>query len=124
MAAALVGCGGFTELDFTFRSAPADNDAIVTFQQITLHEGMAVGVIARPLDHGDEMDPDTEVVLEPNNPGVLGISPGELTSAEDSRDDPEGWIFVIYGAGVGKTDVAVRIDGDLEAHIPATVLPQ
>lgn len=115
--AGLTGCGGFDRLDFSFESAPPDN-ATVTYGDIHIHDGIAVGVIARPMDGNDEMDEDTVVELESKNPGILGVS----RAVERDEDDPPK--FVLFGVSPGTTSVTVRIDGNVEGEIPATVEAQ
>ena len=112
--AALTGCSGFDRLDFTFESAPPDN-ATVSYTDIRIHSGIAVGVIARPMDGNDEMDSDTLVQLESKNPAVLGVNPAVR---EDPDDPPK---FVLFGVSAGSTSVLVRIDGETQGEIPANV---
>jgi hypothetical protein len=112
--AALTGCSGFDRIDFTFESAPPDN-ATVTYTDIRIHAGIAVGVLARPMDGNDEMDEDTDVVLESRNPSVLGVS----RAVQEDEDDPPK--FVLFGVSPGSTVVTVRIDGNVEGEIPANV---
>lgn len=117
-------CSGFDSLDITFKSAPPDN-ATVTFEQIRIHEGIAVGITARPMDGDEQMDEDTQLVLESRNPGVLGVAPGEQDDQdEDPEDRPPNYNFVLFGAKAGTTSVVVLVDGDIEAEIPAVVEPQ
>lgn len=125
IAAALVlagatGCSGFDHLDFTFKSAPPDG-ATVTFEHIQIHEGIALGVTARPMDGSDTLDESTVVQLESRDPGILGVGPG---LPDDDDEDTANWSFVIFGAKAGTTTITVRIDNDLEGEIPATVEPQ
>jgi hypothetical protein len=103
---------------------PPDNRVSISFDQISIPEAIAVGVIARPLDDGDEMDEKTEVVLESKNLAVLGVGPGQPNDFEINQEGTENWTFVIFGVSAGSTEVAVRIDGTLEARIPATVIAQ
>ena len=112
--AVLTGCSGFDRLDFTFESAPPDN-ATVSYADIRIHSGIAVGVIARPMEGNDEMDSDTLVQLESKNPAILGVNPAVR---EDPDDPPK---FVLFGASAGSTTVVVRIDGETQAEIPANV---
>ena len=119
----VLGCTSFDELDFTFRSVPPTN-VIVSFDEIRIQEGVGVGVIARPLDDGVEMDVDTKVELESKNPGVLGVGPSEPNAFEEESEDKENWTFLIWGVQAGTTEVSVRIDGELLARIPATVEAQ
>jgi hypothetical protein len=117
------GCGGFDRLDFQYKSAPPDG-ATVSFDQIRIHEGIAVGVKALPYEGKDLMDEDTLVELDTANPGVLGVGRGIQDVDWDGDDERSNWNFVIFGAGAGSTEVTVRIDGDLEARIQAVVESQ
>ena len=117
------GCGGFDRLDFQYKSAPPDG-ATVSFDQIRIHEGIAVGVKALPYDGNDLMDEETLVELDTANPGVLGVGRGVEDADFDADDECANWNFVLYGAGEGTTELTVRIDEDLEARIPVFVEPQ
>jgi hypothetical protein len=119
--ATTLGCGGFDELEFTYNSVPPDN-ATVSFDGIFIHEAVAVGVTARPLDGGEVMADDTRVELVSQNPGVLGVAFVARPRDPADTDGTEGsWDFVIWGVQPGQTVVTVRIDGENEAEIPATV---
>lgn len=120
--AGLTGCSGFDRLDFIYSSAPPDGAAI-TYEGISLHAGIALGVEARPMDGDEVMDTDTRVELTSDNPGVIGVSPA---LPEDDVDDDEvyNWKFVIYGVGAGSSSITVTIDGEIEGEIPATISPQ
>lgn len=122
LAVALGGCTSFDELDFTYRSVPPAGLTVdVSFDQIRIPEGVGVGVVARPLDDGIEMEVDTEVDLESKNPGVLVVGRSQANELEEEDEGKENWSFLLYGASAGSTEVAVRIDGELVARIPATV---
>lgn len=121
-----LGCSSFERLDFILQAAPPDN-AIVTFEHISMHEGVAVGVDVRPLeDDGEIMDRETVVELFSRDPRVLGVGPGfQLIDADDDPEDvPPNWSFVLFGAAPGETSVSVVIDGDTEADIPAFIEAQ
>lgn len=122
LAAFVAGCSGFDRLDFVYESAPPD-DAIVSFEGIEIHAGIAVGVEARPVDGDEIMDEDTQVELDSRNPGVLGIAPAQPDEDVDN-DDKYNWKFVVFGVGPGTTQVVVTIDGEIEAEIPAVVQEQ
>ena len=117
---ALTGCSGFDRLDFTFNSAPADN-ATVTYEQIRIHEGIAVGVSARPMDGDEQMDEDTVVQLETKNPGVAMVMPAPR---DQELEEEAPYEFVIWGVGAGSASFAVIIDGDIEGEIPVFVEAQ
>ena len=121
--AGVTGCSGFDRLDFTFKSAPPDS-AQVTFQQIRIHEGIALGVTARPMDGSEQLDEDMVVELESKNPAVIGVAPGLPDFDPEEEEDRANWSFVIFGASAGTAVIEVRIDGDVEAQIPATVEAQ
>jgi len=120
-----IGCGGIDTVDFEFRSAPPDN-AIVTFEQIRLHEGVAVGVRAIAICGDEPVDEETRIELISRNPGVLGIGPAPASPGDPEYDDDDAgnWNFVLFGASPGTTAVTVMIDGDPEADIPVSVDPQ
>jgi hypothetical protein len=117
----LLGCSSFDRLDFQYKSAPPDN-AIVTYDAIRMHEGIAVGVVARPMDGNDVMSDDTRVELQSQNPGVIGVGQGV---ADDPNDTSQAnWNFVFYGVGVGSAQIIVRVDGSQQTEIPVTVEAQ
>lgn len=120
----LAGCGGFDELDFRYLSVPPDN-ADISYQNVFIHEGVAVGVTAIPLCGGEQMDSDTRVDLSSDNPGVLGVAYVQKPRDPDDIDGTEGdWDFVIYGVSAGSARIKVQIDGELEGEISATVAEQ
>ena len=120
-AVALGGCSGFDRLDFHDKSAPPDN-AVVQYEGIRIHEGIAVGVVGRPMDGNDVMSDDTKVELESRDPNVLGVGPGVPDDPNDSSK--ANWNFVFYGVSAGSTSVLVRVNGENQSEIPATVETQ
>lgn len=125
LGGASIGCGGIDTVDFEFRSAPPDN-AIVTFEQIRIHEGVAVGVRAIPICGDEPVDEETRIEMISRNPGVFGIGPGVPQETDPEYDDPDygNWNFVLFGASPGTTAVTIIIDGEPEADIPVSVDPQ
>jgi len=120
----MAGCGGFDELDFRYNSVPPDN-ADINYQNVFVHEGIAVGVTALPLCGGETMDSDTRVELSSSNPGVLGVAFVQKPTDPDDVDGNDGhWDFVLYGVSTGSTSIRVRIDGESEGEIPVTVAAQ
>jgi hypothetical protein len=115
-----LGCSSFDRLDFTFRSAPPDN-ASVTYEEIRIHEGIAVGVAARPMDGNEQMDNDTVVQLETKHPGVVGVA---TAPRDEDLEEEAPYEFVVWGIGAGEASLAVIIDGELEGEIPVVVLAQ
>ena len=120
LLSAVTGCSGFDRLDFTYRSAPADN-ASVTYEAVRMHEGIAVGVAARPMDDDEQMDTDTVVQLETKNPGVVQVAPAPRD--EDLEEDAP-YEFVIWGVAAGEASLGVIIDGELEGEIPVFIEAQ
>jgi hypothetical protein len=123
LSAGLLGCGGFDRLDFTYDSAPLANTS-VTFEEIRIPVGFAVGVEARPIDGDEVMDEDTLVRLDSKSPGVLGVGPQEPEETDDDDTQVANWKFVFWGVSEGSTKVTVTIDDEIEAEIPATVTAQ
>lgn len=124
MAAALAvgtGCSGFDHLDMVPRSAPPDG-AVLRSDEIRIHEGIAVGFAARPMeDAHDTMDEDTVVVLESADLGIFQVAPAPR---EDEDDDEAPYEFVLWGVAAGESSMGVFIDGDFETDIPVFVEPQ
>ena len=95
-------------------------------EEIRLEEGLAVAVVANPVDDDhDRLDVDTPVELVSSDDRVLGIArlefdPDEEEEKSESRQRGD-WYFVIFGHSVGSTAVEVFIDGELEQEIPAMV---
>lgn len=127
LGAAALGCGGVDGLDVTFESAPPD-DVVVSFDRIELHVGIAVGVTVAPREDGEPMDAATPVELVSRDPSVLEVAPGvpDPPDPEAEKDDepPPNRHFVLVGVAHGSTHVLLRVDGDDEKEIPATVEPQ
>jgi hypothetical protein len=123
LGALAMGCRDFERLEFNLQSS-AVSGASVSYDQIHFREGLALAVTAVPLDnYGDNMDNSTIIALQSNDPSVIGVEPGPpVEQAGDERPKPN-WQFVIFGAGVGKSAVSVRIDGVAQDEIPATVDP-
>ncbi len=112
-AAVLSGCGpDFERLDFQNRTTPPVA-VTVDYTNVTIPVGIAVGVIATPYAGGDPMDEDTLVELESDDTGVIGAD----------RAIEHG-SFVLYGVGAGTANINVRVDGDIQGSIPATVMLQ
>ena len=110
------GCESFDHLDMVLRSAPPDG-AVLHSDEIRIHEGIAVGFAARPMeDAHDSMDEETVVYLESANPGVFQVAP---SPRED--DDEAPYEFVIWGVAAGESSLGVFIDGDFETDIPVFV---
>ena len=107
---AAVGCHPYDQTDFNFRTAPPVPVSI-TNDHISITEGVAVGFIATPMSGSKEMDGDFR--LETSDSTILGVSRG---TADHS--------FVVWGVAPGSTMVRVRLDGEVEAQIPATVAAQ
>jgi hypothetical protein len=117
----LPGCSANYSVSFDYNSAPPD-DALIDGQQIRIHEGIAVGVDAHPVEDGELMDTQTLIHLESEDPGVLGIASAISPDAEEREG--VNWSFVIFGVKAGSTSVTVFIDGEREVEIPAVVDPQ
>jgi hypothetical protein len=116
-----LGCGGFDHLEFSYRSASVDNQT-VSFNEIRIHEGIAVGVIATPMDGNDPMAKGTKVELASEDSGVLGVAPA--SPKEPLEKGEANWNFVIFGVKPGRTYVNVDINGEGQGRIPAEVEPQ
>jgi hypothetical protein len=110
LALGAFGCSSYDQTDFNFRTAPPVPVSI-TNDHFTVTEGISVGFIAIPMDGAEEMEGDFR--LETSDSTILGIARG---TAERS--------FVVWGVSPGMTTVRVRLDGKVEAQIPATVLAQ
>jgi hypothetical protein len=106
-----VACGpSYDHTDFTMRTSPPVPVSI-TNDHFTVTEGIAVGFIAQPMSGTKPMDGD--YAIETSDASILGVSKG---NADHS--------FVVWGVSPGTTVVRVRLDGNDEAQIPATVDPQ
>jgi hypothetical protein len=111
------GCEGFDHLDMVLRSAPPDG-AVLHSDEIRIHEGIAVGFAARPMeDEHDMMDEETVVRLETGNPGIFQVAP----APREDDDDEAPYEFVIWGVAAGESVLGVFIDGDFETEIPVFV---
>lgn len=121
--AGLSGCSSDYRIDFTYNSSPPDG-AIISFDSIRIHEGIAVGVEAQPMDDDELMDRETFVRLVSDDPSVLGVQSTLSKADVDASDDLANWSFVIFGVKTGSTRVTVYIDDELEGEIPAVVEPQ
>lgn len=116
LLAPLAGCApSFDELELTPRTTPpaTSSPTRVTSSSIEIQAGLAIGVIARPLAGGQEMEEETVVELESDNPSVIGVDPAL-----------ERGSFVIYGAGPGTASVDILINGAREGKLAATVTLQ
>lgn len=110
VAVGAFGCSSYDQTDFNMRTSPPV-PASITNDHFTITEGISVGFIATPMDGADEMKGDFR--LETGDSTILGIGRG---TAERS--------FVVWGVSPGTTTVRVRLDGKVEAQIPATVVAQ
>jgi hypothetical protein len=111
LALSAVACGpSYDETDFQMRTAPPA-PASIQNDHFTVTEGIAVGFIATPMSGKDPMDGDFR--LETGDSTILGVARG---NADHS--------FVVWGVAPGTTTVRVRLDGKVEAQIPATVVAQ
>ncbi len=111
LALGAVACGpSYDQTDFNFRTSPPVPVSI-TNDRFTVTEGIAVGFIALPMSGSKEME--GEFRLETSDSTILGVSRG---TADRS--------FVVWGVAPGTTTVRVRLDGEVEAQIPATVTAQ
>lgn len=122
MLTVLSGCSDFERIDFQY-SHDLPLDIRISYEEIRLPSGVAVTAVARPIADGSLMSRETVVELASENPGVLGVAfalPNRLGVSTENAD----WTFVLYAASAGSTTVTVRVDGDVEGEIPATVLPQ
>jgi hypothetical protein len=120
LATSATGCAGLDDIRFRLLTDPP-GEAQLTFDQITMQEGIALAVRAIPISGDEPIDADIPMELLPTNPFVLGVSATELG---DEDDDVANRSFVIHGASQGSTEISVFIDGELEAEIPALVGPQ
>jgi len=122
-----VGCSDFDRLEFEPKSSPPAS-VTVTYEKITLIEGIAVGVRAVPVDtDDDEMDEETVVDLISTSPTILGVSPGaedDYYTDEENREPAANWNFVLFGVSPGKASVTVSVDGERGGEIPVEVHPQ
>lgn len=106
-----VACGpSYDQTDFNFRTAPPVPVSINN-DHISVTEGIAVGFIAQPMSGSEGMEGDFS--LETSDSTILGVSRG---NADHS--------FVVWGVAPGSATVRVRLDGSVEAQIPATVTAQ
>ena len=104
------GCSSYDQTDFNMRTTPPV-PASITNDHFTITEGMSVGFIATPMDGAEEMEGDFR--LETADSTILGIARGTVEHS-----------FVVWGVAPGTTTVRVRLDGKVEAQIPATVVAQ
>ena len=120
-----IGCADHNQVEFEHLT-DAPGTASIFEDEIQIEEGLAVAVVAKPVDDDRErLGLDTEVVLMSNDQQVLGISRLEFDE-EEQEDRSESmqrgdWGFVIFGRSVGNTVVEVFIDGEREQEIPAMV---
>jgi hypothetical protein len=121
--ASMTGCSSFYSLEFVYESGPPDN-AVVSFDEIRIHEGIVVGVTARPLEDAELMDSETVVRLVTDDPTVLGVAQAFDPEYDSDDEDEANWSFVVYGAKAGSTSLFFYIDDDLQGEIPAVVDPQ
>jgi hypothetical protein len=119
----LPGCSSDYSVDFYYNSAPPD-DALIDGHQIRIHEGIAVGVDAHPIEDGERMDTKTLLHLVSEDLGVLGIASAISNHVDVEEREGVNWSFVIFGVKAGSTTVTVFIDGEREVEIPAVVEPQ
>jgi hypothetical protein len=121
LAFTAIGCGGPYWIDFQLRSSPPDGDVDVSRDRVQLEEGMAIAVVARPIDDDEIMSNDTPVLLEAANTQVFGAERGEYDEDTERYGD---WAFILYGKRAGGTVMDVWIDGELEGEISVFVAEQ
>ncbi len=129
LAALCTGCAKDISIDFEVLSFPDGNPEIsVEFSQIRLEEGLAVPVIARPLDNSERMDWETQVELIPAGGGAFRV---ERMDWDEDREESRGmkvrdgdWNFMLWGTATGQGIIELYIDGDFETEIPVFVNPQ
>ncbi len=117
LALTSTGCGGPYWIDLQLRSSPAGDEPELSRDRIQVEEGVAIAVLARPVDDGEFMDRSTPVLLEAANGQVFGVERGDYDEDAHHGD----WAFIIYGKRTGSTVLDVWIDGELEGEITAFV---
>jgi hypothetical protein len=125
--ATLAGCSSDYTLDFEYLDAPPGVVSLDN-RQVLLEDGVAVAVLARPLEDNDRMDWETQLDLQSSNLRTFDIDrleyddERELRKDEDLRDGD--WSFLLWGREPGNAVLEVWIDGELEREIPVTVSRQ
>jgi hypothetical protein len=117
MALALAGCGPEVDhIDFHYQTGPSLG-ATVDEEGIVIPEGIAVSVLAQPVDDDGDVidDEEIQISLATSDANVLGVKP----AAVDERN-----VFVIYGVAPGSASVEARVDGEFVSTIPAAVQAQ
>jgi hypothetical protein len=123
------GCARDFSMDFELQNLPEGaGDISVGFDQIRLEDGLAVAVIARPLESSDKMDWETQVELEPTFNSSFRVERMDWDEDAEERKDHDlrdgDWNFMLWGVTPGQGTLEVFIDGDFEAEIPVFVNPQ
>jgi hypothetical protein len=122
LATLAVGCSPDYSVQLELRSNPPE-DAFVDETGIELMEGMAIVVLARPIEDGDErMDTDTPVDLSADRPNVRV---DRVEEDDDGESTPIGdWEFVLSGASEGSASLEVWVDDELIDPIPVNIVEQ
>jgi len=106
----LVGCTDEYSIDFRYLTM-APPEVVIDSDQMTVPEGIAVGVEAIAVDNGDRVGSIIDFV--PVRPGIIGIDQGL-----------EERTFVIYGMAAGATSIDLYFDNERVGEMPAEVIPQ
>lgn len=128
-ASFLGGCSSEFGVEFGYLSSPPlGADVSVEFGQIRLEDGLAVAVVARPLEDQDKMDWETTLELEPSDTRIVDVERLEYDPEREERKDYDlrdgDWSFMIWGRAPGRATIDVWVDGEIEAEIPVFVNPQ
>jgi hypothetical protein len=123
----LAGCGSDIHIDFDYLDAPP-GDVSVEGNSIRLQDGIAVAVIARPIDDDEKMDWETLLELQSTDLRTFEIDRLEFDEARETRKDSDlrdgDWRFLLWGRRPGNARLEIWIDGEFEGEIPVQVNPQ
>lgn len=110
-------------LDFSPQTTPP-LAASFTQSQVTIPEGIAVGVAPVAMNEGEAITSDT-VSISSTDTSVLGVEPvSGASQGQSSQGNSPQPTFVIFGVSPGSAGITVVVDGQEQQVIPATVTKQ
>jgi hypothetical protein len=104
-----MGCGKEESVSITLVTQPREGQEI-TDNHVQLVAGQAVGVRVVALRDEEERE-DWSIEVRSENPGVLTVRPG---IEED--------VYVLTGAGAGRTDLRFLLDSRFEVFVDVQVV--